>query len=319
MKKPRKRNQCKRISGSLAALLVLVVVGCKPQAAASVTARVSETAGINPTLTPTRTVTPLPAPTEPPATPAPTLMPTEIADSQGIVMRLIPAGPFTMGSDDGMPDEKPAHRIDLPAFYMDKYEVTNSRYKDCVDAERCPLPVNNNLKFHYGTFGTYGVPEFVNFPVNWVDWNSAKTYCEWRGARLPTEAEWEKAARGTDERKYPWGEVIDPTIANYGSNLPDAYDGALGKTSAVGSYAKGRSPYGIYDMAGNVWEWVTDWYDVYPGGDQNANSAFGQQAYRVLRGGSWSDDPDLLRTTFRGGNRPEMVANYIGIRCASTP
>jgi formylglycine-generating enzyme required for sulfatase activity len=246
-------------------------------------------------------------------------LPDDIFDTQGVPMRLVPAGLFTMGSDAGMPDEKPVHTVDLPAFYMDKYEVTNARYKVCVDAGACQTPANSGLGYHGDEIGTYGHQEFDNYPVTWVDWSRAQTYCEWRGARLPGETEWEKAARGTDGRKYPWGASIDPTFANYGNHAPDNFVGLIGKATAAGRYPKGQSPYGIHDMAGNVWEWVADWYDVYPGGDISANSAFGQQTYRVLRGGSWNNEPEQLRTTFRGGNSPDTTLNYIGFRCARTP
>jgi formylglycine-generating enzyme required for sulfatase activity len=125
---------------------------------------------------------------------------------------------------------------------MDVYEVTNALYKVCVEARVC-LPPQYAAHFNDS--------KYANHPVVYVDWNMAKTYCEWRGARLPTEAEWEKAARGTDGRIYPWGKGNGKTFANYGSS----------NISAVGSYEKGKSPYGMYDMAGNVSEWVADWYD----------------------------------------------------------
>jgi len=294
-------------------LLILTIVGCNPQAVATSTATFTETPAS------AFTVTPLPQPTNTLVAFTATALPAEITDAEGVVMRLVPAGPFTMGSNDGMPDEKPVHVVDLPAFYMDKFEVTNALYKVCVDAGACQVPANTAFGIHPGAYGTYGNQQFDDYPVIWVDWDQAQTYCEWRSARLPSENEWEKAARGTDGRKYPWGDTIDPTFANYGSNVPDNYSGVFGKTTAVGSYPKGQSPNGIYDMAGNVWEWVADWYDVYPGGDLSANDAFGQKAYRVLRGGSWSDDPALLRTTFRGGNTADTTVNYIGFRCASTP
>jgi formylglycine-generating enzyme required for sulfatase activity len=300
-----------KIAGGLAVLLVFAIVGCKSQAVATPTAVVIET--------PTPALTATPLPTKTPLLFTPTVLPAEITDAKGAVMRLVPAGPFTMGNSNGMPDEKPVHTVDLPAFYMDKYEVTNTFYKVCVDAGVCQVPANTGAGIHPGAYGTYGNQQFDNYPVIWVDWGRANTYCEWRGARLPSENEWEKAARGTDGRKYPWGEAIDPTFANYGSNVPDDYGGVFGKTTAVGSYPKGQSPYGIDDMAGNVWEWMADWYDMYPGGDPSANSAFGQKTFRVLRGGAWSDNPDLLRTTFRGGNTPDTAVNYVGFRCASTP
>jgi formylglycine-generating enzyme required for sulfatase activity len=219
-----------------------------------------------------------------------------------------------MGSDNGQPDEKPVHVVDLPDFYMDKYEVTNAFYKACVDAGVCQLPTNDSSG---PRTSAYDIPAFKDYPVIWVDWNRAKTYCEWRGARLPSEAEWEKAARGADGRTYPWGENIDKTFANYGENVDDNYNGifGFGKTTAVGIYERGQSPYDIYDMAGNVWEWTADWYDVYPGGDPGVSGAFGQ-TYRVLRGGAWNTSDTILRTTFRGGNTSDMSANYIGFRCA---
>ncbi len=306
--KKQNSNRWIGITGSLCAALFLALAGCSPQAAASPTIEFTETA------VPASATAPLP--TQSPVPSTATALPAEITDVKGAVMRLVPAGPFTMGSNDGMPDEKPVHKVDLPAFYMDKFEVTNALYEACVNAGACQAPVNTSAGVHPGAYGTYGNPLFDDYPVIWVDWDRAEAYCSWRGARLPGESEWEKAARGTDGRTYPWGETIDPSRANYGNNVPDDYAGALGKTTAVGSYPGGRSPYGIYDMAGNVWEWVADWYDVYPGGEQSANSAFGQKAYRVLRGGSWNDDPGLLRTTFRGGNPPDTAFNYIGFRCA---
>ena len=296
-------------------LLAFALIGCAPRQPLLPTAALVPSETSAPSLADTATVAPSPLPGNTP-TPTPAALAVEITDVKGIVMRLVPAGPFTMGSTDGMPDEKPPHTVDLAAFYMDQYEVTNAHYKTCVDAKACPLPSKVSGPI---LSGTYGSPEYDNSPVIWVDWDHAKTYCAWRGARLPTEAEWEKAARGTDGRMYPWGNTIDPTIANYGGNVKDPYDGELGKTTPVDLYPSGQSPYGIYDMAGNVWEWVADWYDVYPGGDASANDAFGQKTYRVLRGGGWNDDPSSLRTTFRGGNTPETAVNYIGFRCASTP
>lgn len=304
------------IVGSLAVLLIFAIVGCTPQVVATPTITAfTET----PTPAFTATATPLPLPTDTLSVPTPTTLPTQITDDKGALMQLVPAGPFTMGSDNGMPDEKPVHTVDLPAFYMDKFEVTNALYKMCVDAGACREPANTSAGNHPGAYGTYGNPEYDKYPVIWVDWNRANIYCAWRGARLPSEAEWEKAARGIDGRKYPWGETIDHTYANYGNHLPEYYSGVFGKTITVGSYPDGASPYGIEDMAGNVWEWVADWYDVYPGGDVSANSAFGQQAYKVLRGGSWEDDPNLLRTSFRGGNTPGTAVDFIGFRCARTP
>lgn len=306
------------IVGSFAMLLIFAIVGCTAPQQATATPIPAVTEMPVPILTPTTTSTPLPLPTETLA--GPTALPSQITDAQGGLMQLVPAGPFVMGNNAGMPDEKPTHVVNLPAFYMDKFEVTNVLYRACVEAGGCQAPVNTSDGNHPGAYGTYGNPEFDKYPVIWVDWNRAQIYCHWRGARLPTEAEWEKAARGTDERKYPWGNAIaSTTFANYGNHLPTYHSGVFGKTITVGSYPSGQSPYGIEDMAGNVWEWVADWYDMYPGGDVSANDAFGQQTYKVLRGGSWQDDPELLRTTFRGGNTPDTAVDFIGFRCALTP
>jgi len=177
-------------------------------------------------------------------TPAPTALPSEIADIKDVEMVIVAEGEFTMGSNDGSSDEQPIHQVYLDTYYIDKYEVTNVLYKVCVDAGVCNQPT---------TTSDYNNSQYVLHPVVYVNWNMAKEYCEWRDARLPTEAEWEKAARGTDGRTYPWGEGIDDTFANYNQNVGD--------TTAVGDYPEGESPYGAYDMAGNVWEWVADLYD----------------------------------------------------------
>lgn len=232
----------------------------------------------------------------------------ELVDAQGISMVLIPEGPFNMGSNSGDPNEQPVHEVNLSAYYIDKYEVTNAVYKLCVDAVVCksPTDVSSHTRASY-----YGNPRFNYYPVVYVDWNMANSFCEWRSARLPTEAEWEKAARSTDGRIYPWGENIDCTYANYLGQE----NGCVGDTTPVGSYANGQSPYGVYDMVGNVWEWTADWYDVYPGGDPSVSTNFGQ-TYRVLRGGSWSSYDSIVYSAYRYEFIPTNVYYYIGFRCA---
>jgi formylglycine-generating enzyme required for sulfatase activity len=203
-------------------------------------------------------------------------------------------------------DEEPPHTVSLEAYYIDIYEVTNALYAVCVDDGSCQPPTN---------FGTdtrpsyYGNPEFDYYPVIYVDWGMANTFCDWRDARLPTEAEWEKAARGTDGHKYPWGDEVDESHANYNNSIGD--------TAEAGDYDSGISPYGVYDMAGNVWEWVADYYsDTY-----YRNSPFENPlgpdsgTEHVLRGGSWYDTADLIRTTVRL-KEPNPVDNNFGFRCA---
>jgi formylglycine-generating enzyme required for sulfatase activity len=255
------------------------------------------------TLTPTLTLTPIRTPT---ATP----YPTEIIDAKGVPMRLVPAGEFTMGSENGDSDESPVHKVYLDAFYMDKYEVTNAMYAACVNAGVCDPPRNTSS---YTRSSYYGNAAFDDYPVIYVDWNMAKTYCEWRGARLPTEAEWEKAARGTDGRTYPWGEGISCNKANY-----YAGHSCVGDTTQVDSYESGQSPYGIYDLAGNVWEWVNDWYDgkYYNNSPKENPQGPPSGSSRVLRGGSWHDIDDFVRAANRNGYGPGNILNHVGIRCA---
>jgi formylglycine-generating enzyme required for sulfatase activity len=199
-------------------------------------------------------------------------------------------------------DEKPIHEVDLDSYYMDIYEVTNAAYKVCADDGTCKLPDNTDR---------YNNLTYADHPVVYVDWNKAKTYCEWRDAKLPTEAEWEKAARSTDRRTYPWGEDISCDKANYYS--------CVGDTTKVGTYKNGKSPYGMYDMAGNAWELVNDWYDsVY-----YQNSLFSNPlgpdigAYRVLRGGAWYDHLDYgVRSALRSRIDSSSTSDLIGFRCA---
>ncbi|MBI3536650.1 MAG: SUMF1/EgtB/PvdO family nonheme iron enzyme, partial [Chloroflexi bacterium] len=167
----------------------------------------------------------------------------------------IPEGEFLMGSGlndtQGASDEKPQHLVYLDAFMMDKFEVTNALYKKCVDARSCARPSESKS---YTRSSYYGNPSFDNYPVIYVSWNDADTYCKWLGKRLPTEAEWEKAARGTDGRIYPWGNSFE-------KNRLNSIESGRDDTTEVGIFPTGASPYGAQDMAGNVWEWVADWYD----------------------------------------------------------
>jgi formylglycine-generating enzyme required for sulfatase activity len=236
-------------------------------------------------------------------------------------MVLVPAGPFQMGNslDNAMAEckkfrsdcetawflaEEPVHTVDVAAFYIDVYEVTNAAYRVCLTAGVCQDPHFVYSATHNDYFTN---PAYNNHPMINVNWEKAKTYCEWRGARLPTEAEWEKAARGTDGRTYPWGNDLDTTRANY-------QDSKLGDPITVGSYESGKSPYGAYDMTGNVWEWTADWFDAYPGSTAQ-NPDFGQKV-RVLRGGAWLDPGNTVHASYRGGLNPLHSFGNIGFRCA---
>ncbi|HSG45361.1 MAG TPA: SUMF1/EgtB/PvdO family nonheme iron enzyme [Anaerolineales bacterium] len=226
--------------------------------------------------------------------------PSEITDSRGVEMVLVLEGEFTMGSDIGPFNEQPVRQVFLDTYYIDKFEVTNEQYKVCVEEGVCERPTDTT---------NFNNSEYAQHPVVWVDWDMARTYCEWRGARLPTESEWEKAARGTDGRTYPWGEEIDSTYANYGGKTKD--------TTSVGEYPKGVSPYGAYDMAGNVWEWVDGWFDAYPGNEGHHQTEYGT-TYRNVRGGGFPVINFFLRSSFRGMRIPSSPANDFGFRCADS-
>lgn len=192
-------------------------------------------------------------------------------------MILIPAGKFIMGTDIRFPDEGPQHTVYLPAFYIDKYEVTNGQYKKFIDATHRRSPTDFvNRTYPQGT---------VDHPVTFVSWYDAKAYCKWAGKRLPTEAEREKAARGTDGRMFPWGNEFDVNAANTPMRWNVLH--MEGGTTPVEAFPSGVSPYGVYDMSGNVWEWTSSWYEPYPG-NHHLTENYGEK-YKVLKGGSWFD------------------------------
>jgi len=192
-------------------------------------------------------------------------------------MVLIPAGEFTMGTNDRLPDEGPEHKVTLPAFYIDKYEVTNLQYKQFIDATNRKSPDHfRNRTFPDGK---------ADHPVTHVTWYDANDYCQWAGKRLPTDEEWEKAARSPDARVYPWGNDFDISKAN----TPQRWMvlGKDGDTTPVGAFPGGVNAYGLYDMSGNVWEWTASWYKPYPGNNRITEN-YGEK-YKVLKGGSWWD------------------------------
>lgn len=239
---------------------------------------------------------------------------TQIRFTDGMEQVYVTAGDFIMGSnagdEDADDDEKPERTVYLDAYWIDKYEVSNGQYEACVATGGCTSP-NESRSFFRSSY--YGNSEYDNYPVIQVDWNQAVSYCEWVRGDLPTEAQWEKAARGPNGNKYPWGnEEPDSSYANYNDNIGD--------TTEVGSYEKGASPYGAMDMAGNVMEWVSDWYDDYDANDTNNPEGPSDTKYfRVLRGGGWSNGNWSIRTALRGVSNPSARVYYAGFRCVSSP
>lgn len=219
-------------------------------------------------------------------------------------MILVPGGEFTMGANDWWPKSQPEHKRNVEAFYIDKYEVTNKRYKAYVDATGAPLPDH---------WAGGKIPEGkADHPVVYVSWYDADALCKWEGKRLPREDEWEKAARGTDKRAFPWGDKFDKNKGNtpqYGNE----------DTLPVGSFESGKSPYGVHDLAGNAFEWADNWFKPYPG-NTHPDENYGEK-YKVLKGGSWYDctyykcgisAPAYNRIFFH----PKTKNNNFGFRCA---
>jgi rhamnose transport system permease protein len=253
--------------------------------------------------TPTSAPTPTVAPTkagEPTAEPTPTEIPRP-----DVEMVEIPAGPFTMGDDGTDPNEAPAHVVDLPTYYIDKFEVTNADFAMFVEATG--YQTQAEARGDKKSWRTYFEGK-DNHPVVKVTFSDAQAFCEWMGKRLPTEEEWEKAARGTDERDFPWGDLWDTTRANVRL-------AGLRSTAAVGSFFGGASPYGVEDMAGNVWEWTNSPYVAYPGSTYQ-DPQYSDEA-RVTRGGGWFDDQKQVSTTNRSAALPQTANDDLGFRCVA--
>ena len=236
----------------------------------------------------------------------------------GAPMILIPAGAFKMGSQDGLPNERPEHQVVLDSYYIDQYEVTMSLYRKFLESGKHDSPP----RWDDEAATTVG-----DRPAVGMKWSDAAAYCEWAGKRLPTEAEWEKAARGTDGRRYPWGHMqpfVD--IANYNRGvwvnetvtLVPVTSGLEGMSVRHGLKTAGKSPYGLAHMAGNAAEWVADWYDreYYQQSPEKNPTGPANGEKRVIRGGSWADFPPALRVTARFSAEPEFEDRTIGFRCA---
>ncbi len=297
-------------------------VAVEETAAPTHTPKPTSTPTLSPSDTPTLSPSDTPKPTNTLQPPTTTPPPQIITVANNTTMVLVPAGPFEMGSESGSDAEKPVHTVTLDAFHIDQYEVTNAQYAACVDAGACkpPYKTSSPTRVSY-----YGNAEYNDYPVTYVDWNQAKTYCEWREARLPTEAEWEKAARGTDGRQYPWGNDFAGNRLNFcDSNCEfdhanKDYDDGYVDIAPVGSYSNGASPYDAYDMAGNVWEWVADGYasDYYSNSPAQNPTGPTSYSYQVLRGGSWNSYDNYARSAYRNYLIAPNVQNLnVGFRCA---
>lgn len=219
----------------------------------------------------------------------------------------VPAGSLMMGSEDGNINARPVHEVTLDAFWIGRTEVTNAQYEACVSTGVCRPPSDDSS---YTRNSYYGNPEYADYPVIHISWEDARTFSEWAGGQLPTEAQWEYAARGPESFKYPWGDTSSSCyLLNFKGNC-------VGDTSKTGSYLAGASWVDALDMAGNVWEWVNDWYDsdyydrspaINPPGPASGD-------YRVLRGGSWSSDDQLTHAAFRYSANPNSRDTIVGFR-----
>ena len=249
---------------------------------------------------------------------AETLAPT-LTGNDGAPMALIPEGPFPMGvpkgARDGGVDERPNHEVFVDSFYMDIYEVTNGRYLKFVTETNHRIPQHPTDPSR-GLWKGNMMPESVtDLPVINVDWFDAETYCRWAGKRLPTEAEWEKAAKGPNDWRFAWGDV-EPTIEHANFNQL-AWRGEATLVQ-VGIYEKGKSPYGIYDVAGNVWEWVSDWYqaDYYQHSPTRNPQGPETGKYKAVRSSGWQGETPQMRVFTRIKSLPTDRNNSTGFRCA---
>ncbi len=251
---------------------------------------------------------------------------TRINPNDQAVLVVIPAGKFTMGSNSEVDPyfwgaESPRHEVILDEYMIYQTEVTNAMYQRCATEKKCPLPnqYKNRLIDDY-----YSNPQYANYPVIYVNWVSAQSYCQWAGGRLPTEAEWEKAARGDqDSRLFPWGNTAalasqanfcDSTCAQ--TQEDRTKNDGFQNTASVGSFPLGASPFGVLDMAGNVWEWVSDWFQpTYSSKSVENPIGPASSKYKTIRGGSWNNPSAGVRIVQRDGVKPDLSLDTLGFRC----
>jgi formylglycine-generating enzyme required for sulfatase activity len=265
--------------------------------------------------------------------------PLVIKGKDGKEMVYVPPGIFTLGNMESGGDEAPVRKIFVSGFYMDRYEVTNLEFRQFIEATGHLTTAEERgwswvwvgeawekiLGAHWSEPLGPGSDAALtpNHPVVHVSWWDARAYCAWAGKRLPTEAEWEKAARGTDERLYPWGDSPPANKGIYRANYSQGIktDDGFALTAPVGSFPLGQSPYGLMDMAGNVWEWVADWYDAEYYEKAWYKDPQGPQRgfYKVMRGGSWFESEDALRASKRERAFQADLLPSIGFRCAKDP
>jgi serine/threonine-protein kinase len=277
-------------------------------------------------------------------TPAPTATPalgkgsTRTSDIDGEVQVYVPAGDFLMGAAHSDTDaqqtsvgngrayeEIPQFTYHLDNYWIDKFETTNGQYEKCVAAGKCTPPYTDSVFFTV-IQKYYGNPDYDNYPVVWVTWFQAREYCAWAGRRLPTEAEWEKASRGTDGAMYPWGnDPISGDKANFCDknctrNIANPnFDDGYAETAPVGSYPAGASPYGAMDMSGNVWEWTSTLIRPYPYDANDGREDLNAPGERVWRGGPWSNGIWWMRSSVRYRSVNFYKWGVLGFRCAATP
>ncbi len=301
----RTRNPKAWVMGIVVGVVVLALI-----AVALITAVALNELGYISSPMPTNPMPTNPMPTNPmPTNPMPTNTPvtgvTKERTIDGMIMIYVPSNTFGMGSySSGQSDERPHHAVTLDSFWIDRTEVTNAMYSACVAAGQCE-------ESEYADDSAYNGD---NYPVVGVSWYDAQDYCQWVGGQLPTEAQWEYAARGTDGRLYPWGEET-PTCERA------QFNGCGGRTVAVGNLPAGNSWVEVADMAGNVWEWVADWYDSDYYDTSPSENPTGPTSgdYKVLRGGSWNSSPVYLRVAYRNYNNPGSRYADIGFRCVVPP